>query len=427
MSNSIILSAKTVNETDATHIIQSKIDLLSQNNGGHLILTDGIFNCGSLELHSNIHLTISENAVLKFINQHESYPIIRTRWEGYETSAYRACLFANHVKNLTIDGHGIVDGNGFAWWEEFRKKNKKIEHARPYLVSIEHSKQIKIRDLFFTNSPSWTIHPFDCEDVVIDSISVKNPADSPNTDGTDPESCRNLRIINCEYDVGDDCIAIKAGTEDADQNIPCENLIISNCNMLHGHGGVVIGSEMSGSIRNVVINNCTFVDTDRGIRFKTRRGRDGVIENINISNIVIDNTLCPIVVNLYYFCGRKGKDKIVWDKNPYPINDSTPKIKHVRISNLTARHIRSCAAIMYGLPEMPIDDVAINDASFSLSNDSIPEPPAMFANAPKLAQKGFFLENTSNCHLTNISLKNKDSEILFHNVNNKNLLLKNLS
>ena len=115
MSNSIILSAKTVNETDATHIIQSKIDLLSQNNGGHLILTDGIFNCGSLELHSNIHLTISENAVLKFINQHDSYPIIRTRWEGYETSAYRACLFANHVKNLTIDGNGIVDGNGFAW------------------------------------------------------------------------------------------------------------------------------------------------------------------------------------------------------------------------------------------------------------------------------------------------------------------------
>lgn len=426
MCNTIILSANNINEIDATPIVQSKIDELSKNNGGHLILTDGIFSCSSLELRSNIHFTVSENAVLKFTTCHDKYPVIRTRWEGYETSAYRACLFANHVSNLVIDGHGTIDGNGFAWWDEFKKKNKKVEHARPYLVSIEHSKQIKIRDLFFTNSPSWTIHPFDCENVIIDSISVKNPADSPNTDGTDPESCRNLRIVNCEYDVGDDCIAIKAGTEEADHDLPCENLIISNCNMLHGHGGVVIGSEMSGSIRNVVINNCTFVDTDRGIRFKTRRGRGGIIENINVSNIVIDNTLCPIVVNLYYFCGRKGKEKIVWDKNPYPVSSTTPKIKHVHISNLIARKIRSCAAIMYGLPEMPIKDVTINDSSFSLDQSSAPEAPAMFANAPELAQKGFFLENTSDCCLTNISVKNQNDEILFHNINNKNLLMQNL-
>ncbi|MBB1078668.1 glycoside hydrolase family 28 protein [Limosilactobacillus sp. STM2_1] len=411
------------NQNEDKQYIQKAINQLKNNNGGHLILSGGTFYTGALQLCSNLHLTIEANAKLVFSDDRQDYPVITSRWEGRETSLYRACLFGDHVNNIIIDGTGVINGNGFSWWEEFRKKNKQVPHARPYLLSIEHSHHIKIKDLQFINSPSWTLHPFDCHDCLIDGIYVKNPSDSPNTDGIDPESCQNLRIVNSVFDVGDDCIAIKAGTEDAMQKLSCENVVISNCNMLHGHGGVVLGSEMSGDIRNIVINNCTFTNTDRGIRFKTRRGRGGTIENIVIANISMNNILCPIVMNLYYFCGEKGKDKIVWDKEPHPVSAITPAIKHVRISQLSVMHIRSCAGLIYGLPEMPIEDVSISNSSFYFDSGCVPAEPAMFADAPKLTQKGFFIENTKDCELTNITMSNNDDPAVFHNTANENLTL----
>lgn len=422
VNNTIVVSRTDDHSSDKDYI-QNIINQVKEQGGGHIILTGGSFESGSLQLCSNLHLTVEADAKIIFSDERIDYPIINSRWEGREDSLYQACIFGNQIKNVTLDGSGTIEGNGQSWWEEFKKRNKHVEHARPYLLSIEHSKHIKIRDLHFTNSPSWTLHPFDCNDVLIDSIFVKNPADSPNTDGIDPESCHNLRIINSVFDVGDDCIAIKAGTEDANEKISCENIIISNCNMLHGHGGVVLGSEMSGNIRNVTINNCTFTDTDRGIRFKTRRGRGGIIENITISNIAMDNVLCPIVMNLYYYCGDKGKEKLVWDKDPYPVSKKTPAIKHIHISQVSVMHIRSCVGMIYGLPEMPIDDVNIVNSSFCLQKGCSPQAPAMFADAPKLAQEGFFIENTKNCKLSNIVIFNNKHEKVFHNQANKNLKL----
>lgn len=352
--------------------LQGLIDQLDKRGGGHLVLIGGVFHTAPLKLCSNLHLTIEAGSKVVFTDDRSDYPVINSRWEGRECDLYQACVYGDHLENVTLDGTGTIDGNGESWWKEFKAKHKQVAYPRPYLVSIEHSQHIKIKDLHFVNSPSWTLHPFDCNDFVIDGVFVKNPADSPNTDGIDPESCQNIRIINSVFDVGDDCIAIKSGTEDAIKKIPCENIVISNCNMLHGHGGVVFGSEMSGNIRNVAINNCTFTDTDRGIRFKTRRGRGGIIENITISNISMDNVLCPIVMNLYYFCGEKGKEKLVWDKNPYPVDDSTPAIKHIRISQLSVMHIRSCVGLIYGLPEMPIEDVNISNSSFYLDSNCTP-------------------------------------------------------
>ncbi|MBD5806711.1 glycoside hydrolase family 28 protein [Limosilactobacillus walteri] len=417
----ILLSANSQN--DDKYYVQRAIDQLKSSGGGHLILSGGTFYTGSLQLCSNLHLTVEADAKLVFSDDRHYYPVITSRWEGKETSLYRACLFADQVSDVILDGSGVINGNGFSWWKEFHEKNKQVDHARPYLLSIEHSQRIKIKDLQFINSPSWTLHPFDCNDCLIDGISVKNPFDSPNTDGVDPESCHNLRIVNSVFDVGDDCIAIKAGTEDAFQKISCENIVISNCNMLYGHGGVVFGSEMSGDIRNVTISNCTFTNTDRGIRFKTRRGRGGTIENITITNITMDNVLCPIVMNLYYFCGEKGKDKIVWDKNPYPISAITPAIKHIRISQLSVMHIQSCVGLIYGLPEMPIEDISISNSSFYLDSNCSPKKPAMFAEAPKLSQKGFFIENTKNCRLSNIIISNNNDNAVFHNTANENLML----
>lgn len=159
---------------------------------------------------------------------------------------------------------------------------EELQYPRPKLISFDGCNRVTLKDLTLVNSPSWTVNPIRCQDVTIDNLSIHNPADSPNTDGIDPESCVNVRISNCHIDVGDDCIAIKAGTEDTKERIACENIAITNCTMIHGHGGVVLGSEMSGDIRNVVISNCVFKQTDRGIRLKSRRGR-GVWSKTSVS------------------------------------------------------------------------------------------------------------------------------------------------
>ena len=167
-----------------------------------------------------------------------------------------------------------------------------------------------IEGVTFRNSPMWTVSPLACDNVVIRAVTVINPPDSPNTDGINPDSCRNVRISDCYVDVGDDCITIKSGKEDdARRELrACENIAVTNCTLLHGHGGVVIGSEISGSVRNVAISNCIFVGTDRGIRIKARRGRGGVVEDIRASNLVMDGVHCPIVVNLFYGCGAWGRE-----------------------------------------------------------------------------------------------------------------------
>lgn len=166
---------------------------------------------------------------------------------------------------------------------------------------------MRMSDFMVHNSPNWTIHPVRCENVTIDNLTIVNPFDSPNTDGIDPESCRNVRITGCHIDVGDDCIAVKAGTEDALEDVPCENIAITGCTMVHGHGGVVLGSEMSGGIRRVSITGCVFDGTDRGIRIKSRRGRGGAVEDVSVTGIVMNDVLCPLVINLMYFCGKDGK------------------------------------------------------------------------------------------------------------------------
>ena len=233
--------------------------------------------------------------------------MVVSRWEGVKQEVYASCIYADGAENIAITGFGTIDGQGQKWWDVFRNHPEQLEYPRPKLISFDSCQQITLRDVSLVNSPSWTVNPILCQDITVDNIKIKNPADSPNTDGIDPESCKNVRISNCLIDVGDDCIAIKSGTEETKERVSCENITISNCQMLHGHGGVVLGSEMSGDIRNVTISNCIFQDTDRGIRLKSRRGRGGVIEDIRVNNLIMDNVICPFTLNLYYFVVPKEK------------------------------------------------------------------------------------------------------------------------
>ena len=242
--------------------IQRAIDAATAQGGGRVSVPAGEYETASLILRSNVELHLEAGAVLRFVDDFDAYPVVNIRWEGYEQPCHRPLVYAKNEVNVALTGLGTLEGQGKKWWTAFRAKT--LSAARPCAVCFEDCTRVRMSDFVVRNSPSWTIHPVRCEDVTIDKLTIVNPFDSPNTDGIDPESCRNVRITGCHIDVGDDCIAVKAGTEDALENVPCENIAITGCTMVHGHGGVVLGSEMSGGIRRVSIAGCVFDGTDRG-------------------------------------------------------------------------------------------------------------------------------------------------------------------
>ena len=307
------------------------------------------------------------------------------------------------LHNIAIVGRGTIDGRGAHWWQRFIDKT--LVHPRPRLIAFANCDNVLIEGITAVNSPSWTINPVRCENVTIHRVTIINPADSPNTDGINPDSCRMVHISNCHVSVGDDCITIKSGveTEDTDQRAPCENVTITNCTMAHGHGGVVIGSEMSGGVRNVVISNCVFIGTDRGLRFKSRRGRGGVVEDIRISNIVMTDVLCPITMNLYYACGVWG-DATVSDKRPHPIDASTPQFRRIHLSHITARHVKYAAVFLYGLAEMPLEDITLSDVSISLSAEAEAGYPEMADEMDLMQRAGFFVRHARGLRLHHVEV-----------------------
>ena len=312
--------------------IQRAIDAAAAQGGGRVSVPAGEYETASLILRSNVELHLEAGAVLRFVDDFDAYPVVNIRWEGYEQPCHRPLVYAKNEVNVALTGLGTLEGQGPKWWTAFREKT--LSAARPCAVCFEDCTRVRMSDFVVRNSPSWTIHPVRCEDVTIDKLTIANPFDSPNTDGIDPESCRNVRITGCHIDVGDDCIAVKAGTEDALENVPCENIAITGCTMVHGHGGVVLGSEMSGGIRRVSIAGCVFDGTDRGIRIKSRRGRGGVVEDVSVTGVVMNDVLCPLVVNLMYFCGKDGKLPIVSDPNAQPVTERTPHVRRIRMAEL---------------------------------------------------------------------------------------------
>lgn len=370
--------------------------------GGTVYVPAGIFLSGPIRLQSNITLHLDAGAKLLFSQDPKDYPVVDSRWEGENCAVYSPLIYGKGLENVAVTGRGVLDGQGEPWWKWHREKS--LAYPRPRFICFEDSNNILIEGIKLINSPAWTINPINCENLTITSVTIKNPADSPNTDGINPESCKNVHISNCHIDVGDDCIAIKSGTEKCRDKIACENITITNCTMVHGHGGVVIGSEMSGGIRNVVISNCVFEGTDRGIRLKSRRGRGGVVEDIRVNNIIMKRLICPFVLNLYYFCGPGGKEKVVWDKNPYPVTEATPVFRRIHFSNITAREITAAAGFMYGLPEMPLEEITFDNVSVHLAEDGVPDTPAMMSNLEPMKQRGFFCCNAKNVTFNNVKV-----------------------
>lgn len=392
-------------------------------NNGRVVIPSGTYLTTPIFIKSNITLEIQEGAILLGSNIREDYPILpgltKTTdekdefylgsWEGDPLHCFASLLTGIGVSNVKIIGKGVIDGNASfdSWWRDAKKK--KIAW-RPRTIFLKDCSNILIEGVTVQNSPSWTIHPLFSKDLKLINLKVINPKDSPNTDGINPESCKNVEIIGVDFSVGDDCIAIKSGKLYLGKRLktPSEDIIIRNCHMKFGHGGIVIGSEMAGGIKNVYAIKCIFEETDRGIRIKTRRGRgkDGIIDGINAENIIMKKVQNPFIINAFYFCDPDGKTEYVWSKEKLPVDDRTPIIRNIYLKDMICEDCEVAAGFIYGLPERKVENIILENIKVTFSPDAKPGYPAMMSFLDEQVQSGFFIGNAQNVIVKNFKTEN---------------------
>ena len=367
--------------TKCTDVINHLIDSLASGGGGTLFFPAGTFLTGPIIMKSNITLYIDAGSTIRFSDDFEDYlPMVQSRWEDIRVKNFKSQIYAYRCNNIAIRGDGHLDGQGRKWWdfmqslnsgkkvdnkwqEIFKKENAELlakdtytstknNFLRPPMITAYECNGVLIDGVSFSNPPFWTIMPAFSDNITISGITIENPDNSPNTDGIDPSSCRNVHISNCHISVGDDCIVIKSGRDKdgREANCPTENITITNCTMLKGHGGVVIGSEMSGGVRRVTISNCVFEGTDRGIRIKTMRGRGGVVEDIRVSNVSMYNMLEEGVLITMRYLPTK----------PEMLSERTPAVNNIQLSGINIRGARRPVAI-FGLEERDVSEISFSD------------------------------------------------------------------
>jgi polygalacturonase len=425
---------------DNTGIFAAAFEQLRTAGGGTLYVGPGVWKTGPLEIFSDTTLELDDGAVIEFIPEPDRYSPVHSRWEGVECFAMHPCVFSTGQKNITITGKGRIEGNGQVWWQMLKDKRaagqlgpeSAIEHKlaelnphyksqagggggrgmqflRPPLIQFFNCSNVKFEKFTVTNSPFWTVHPVYCDNLSISSVHIINPADAPNTDGIDIDSCTNVTIEHCTVDVGDDGIALKSGSgpDGIRVNRPTKNVTVRDCVVGAGHGGIVIGSETAAGIFDITAENCLFNKTDRGIRIKTRRGRGGAIANLVFRNLKMDGNLCPLAINMYYRCGSSPDDKHLFDLGTLPINSETPSIKNIEISNITAIDSRASAGFIAGLPESPVENLTISNCMFTTNEQSTasPDESDMFLGIPSVEVKSFRLLNTKNIEFTNVKVE----------------------
>lgn len=431
--------AKADGETLNTEAINNAIKAVSEKGGGKVVIPEGLWLTGPVVLQNNVNLHVEKNALVLFSGDADLYPLVRTSFEGLDMLRCQSPVSAMNAENIAITGHGVLDGSGDSWrpvkrnkmtdgqWKSLLKSGGVVDESgkvwypnegalkasiltgskekreisdsewegmkrwlRPVLLSIVKSKRVLLEGVTFRNSPSWCLHPLSCEDLTLNGVKVFNPWYSQNGDALDVESCKNVVVTNSLFDAGDDAICIKSG-KDADgrrRGEPCENVLVKNNTVLHGHGGFVVGSEMSGGVRNVYVADCTFIGTDVGLRFKSTRGRGGVVENIYVDNINMINIPGDALIADLYYAVKDAPGA------PVPaVTEETPSFKNIHISNISCKGAGR-AMFLNGLPEMPIEN-------FSVRNMRITD-----------AQKGAFINKVAGVTLENIEIETADNTYL---------------
>lgn len=389
---------------DNAAFIQAAIDRLPPQ--GTLKIPRGRFQSGPLFLKSDMVLLLEEGAVLSGHPDRARYPVLAARhadgrvlgtWEGVAEPCFASLVTALDCTNLTITGAGTIDGGGDRgdWWSW--PKETRDGARRPRTLFLSHGEGIRLTGLTVRNSPAWTIHPVFCRDLLAADLVIENDPLSPNTDGLNPECSRDVTLTGLFFSVGDDCIAIKAGKRDPKGGLEqsSERIVVENCRMERGHGGIVIGSEMSGSVRDITVRRCELRDTDRGLRVKTRRGRGGSVERITLEGCTMDRVAMPLVINSFYFCDADGRSDYVQSRQPLPVTDATPTIADITIRDVVAENVAIAAAAFYGLPEAPITGITIENYRVGFDPDATPDVPDMACGFEPMRHAEVVTENAS--------------------------------
>lgn len=408
VNDGVFLNTKSINDA---------INQVNANGGGVVKIPRGFWLTGPIVLKSNVNLYLETDAYVQFTNDFDQYKIIETNWEGVGAFRNESPIYAKNQTNIAITGGGIIDGWGEAWrfvkkgkLTESQWKNKvasggvisddkkswypsekfavgaKIKNAgviadgatyekaltykdflRPNLIVLEKCSQILLEGITFQNSAAWNVHPLMSDNIIIRKLKIKNPWYAQNGDGLDLESCSNVLVEDTYFDVGDDAICIKSGrnAEGRKRAMPTQNVLVRNCVVYQAHGGFVVGSEMSGGARNIHVENCTFIGTDIGIRFKTTRGRGGIVENITLNNINMrDIPGEAILFDMYYEAvdpvpqnGEKRQPPKVEYK---AVDETTPQFRNISISNVVVSGAHK-GIFLRGVPEMSVKNIKMEN------------------------------------------------------------------
>lgn len=412
---------------DDTRFIQAAVMACPKD--GRVLIPAGIYRIGSLFLKDNLRLELDKGAVLSAMTDRSEYPVFPGliqgydeeseynlgTWEGNPLPMFSAIITGVNVRNVVLYGQGMIEGNAsYAednWWFDAKKKRGAF---RPRMIFLNHCEHVTVQGITVQNSPSWNIHPYFSDHLRFIDLRVLNPKDSPNTDGLDPESCKDVEIVGIYFSLGDDCIALKSGKiyMGAKYKTPCEDVMIRQCCMRDGHGSITIGSEMAGGVKNLTVRDCLFLHTDRGLRIKTRRGRgrDAVIDGILFENIRMDHVMTPFVINCFYFCDPDGHTEYVRTKEMLPVDERTPDIRTLVFHRIEASNCHVAAAFLYGLPEQKIRKVIMEHVHVTYAEDPKRDVPAMMDGLEPCAKMGIFADNIEQLTLRDVTIEGQDGE-----------------
>lgn len=384
-----------------TAAIQAALDQCGKSGGGVVHFAPGIYLIKPLFLSSKTTLQIDPGAKLLGTDEPSDYVKSGTPGKTRTSASFNALINGRNLTDITITGGGTIDGAGARWWvpaEAAREKTPGYSMPRPRMISIANSRNVRLTDVTLQNSPSYHFVPADCENVLVSNVTVLAPERSPNTDAIDPSACKNVLITKCRIDVGDDNVAIKSGHKVEGREFACEDITVTDCVFLHGHG-MSIGSETTGGVHNVNVRNCVFVNTENGLRIKSQRGKGGLVENINYNDLVMTNVDPAITFTCYYQQNSAGDPRqkpLPQDDSARPVTQGTPVFRDIHVNNVTAMRQRS-AGLIIGLPESVVSNVVFSNmqitaaSAFKIENASGIE----FKNSQVSVQRGepFALKN----------------------------------
>jgi len=392
-----------------------------------VLVPEGTYRVTSLFLKDDIRLELAKGAVLSAETERTAFPVFPGMipgndevsdynlgtWEGNPLPMFSAIITGVNVKHVVIYGQGVVEGNASRenWWNDVKVKRIAF---RPRMIFLNHCEDVVVQGIGVQNSPSWNIHPYFSNHLRFLDLTILNPKDSPNTDGLDPESCRDVEIAGIYFSLGDDCIALKSGKiyMGSRYKTPCEGVTVRQCCMRDGHGAVTIGSEMAGGVKNLVVKDCLFLNTDRGLRIKTRRGRgkDAILDSVLFENIRMDHVMTPFVINCFYYCDPDGHSEYVGTKACLPADERTPDIRTLVLRDINAANCHVAAAYLYGLPEKKIGKVMLDHVRISFAEHAMAGEPAALDGMEPCSRMGIFANNIETLILRDVRIEGQNGE-----------------